>query len=82
MLLAFAFLFAFIWVILFFAYQVTGAAVHVLVLAAAVSAIVHFIRVRRLGRSRRPLPTSTGPLLDSEQPLAEQKRSDVQRRVG
>jgi hypothetical protein len=81
MLLAFGFLLAFIWGMLFFAYQVTGA-VHVLILAAAVSAIVHFIRVRRLGRSRRPLPVATGPLLDSDQPLADQKRGDVQRRVG
>jgi hypothetical protein len=82
MLLALAFLLAFVWVMLFFAYQVTGAAVHVLILAAAVAAMVHFIRVRRLGRSRRPLPVATGPLLDSDQPLAERKPGDPQRRVG
>jgi hypothetical protein len=62
MLLALAVLFAFIWVMAFLVYSVTGAAIHVLLLAAAVSAVVHFIRVRRVGRREPPLPAATGPL--------------------
>lgn len=49
MLLALAVLLGFIWVMTFVVYGVSSVAIHVLVLAAAVSAIVHFIRVRRLG---------------------------------
>ena len=52
MLLALAVLLGFIWVMTFAVYGVSSVAIHVLVLAAAVSAIVHFIRVRRVGRHR------------------------------
>jgi hypothetical protein len=82
MLLAFAVLLAFVWGIFFLAYDVTFVAVHVFILAAGVSAIVHFIRVRRLGRSRRPLPVSTGPLLDKDLPAVSQKPAEARRGVG
>ena len=49
MLLAFAFLLGFIWIITFGVIHVSGPAIHVLVLAAVVCGIVHFIRVRRVG---------------------------------
>ncbi len=62
MLLALAVLFAFIWVVAFLVSGVTGTAIHVLLLAAAVSVVVHFIRVRRIGRRDPPLPAATGPL--------------------
>jgi hypothetical protein len=52
MLLALAVLLGFIWVMTFAVYGVSSVAIHVLVLAAAVSAIVHFIRVRRLSHHR------------------------------
>jgi len=53
MLLALAVLLGFIWVMTFAVYGVSSVAVHVLVLAAVVSAIVHFIRVRRVGHHRQ-----------------------------
>ena len=61
MLLALAVLLGFIWVISFVVYHVTTAAIHVLVLAAVVSAIVHFIRVRRLGHRHPPLSSADAP---------------------
>ena len=48
MLLALAAILAFLWVISFLILHVSQAAVHVLLFAAALSALVHFIRVRRV----------------------------------
>jgi hypothetical protein len=87
MLLAIAFLLGFIWVISFLVYNVASVAIHVLVLAAIVSAIVHFIRVRRLGRSRPRASAADAPISDEDpllthgKPGAERKRADAQDRV-
>lgn len=48
MLLALAAILAFVWVMSFLVFHVSQVAVHVLLFAAALVALVHFIRVRRV----------------------------------
>jgi hypothetical protein len=41
------------WILAFFVLHVTTIAIHTLIFGAAVSVLVHFIRVRQLGRPRK-----------------------------
>jgi hypothetical protein len=55
MLLAAAAVLAFLWIISFFVLHFSDLAVHVLLFGAALSAFVHFIRVRRVSATDRPI---------------------------
>lgn len=55
MLIALAAALAVIWILAFFVFHLTSAAIHTLAFGAAVAVLVHFIRVHRVGRVRQRL---------------------------
>jgi len=55
MLIALAFALAVLWILAFFVFHVSFAAIHTLAFGAAVAVLVHFIRIHRVHRIRQRL---------------------------